>query len=96
MSGSKAGRFQLTKYQLRYKRYLEALVIHFNCPTKWIKNNFQFKTFIVIIVIIQAHVLNTGQGVVMDRSPHSDFVYAEAMFQQGFISKNSKLYLSFL
>lgn len=60
MSGSKAGRFQLTKYQLRYQRYLEAL----------------------------AHVLNTGQGVVMDRSPHSDFVYAEAMFQQGFINKN--------
>lgn len=31
----------------------------------------------------------------MDRSPHSDFVYAEAMFQQGFINKNSKLNLSY-
>ncbi len=32
----------------------------------------------------------------MDRSPHSDFVYVEAMFQQGFINKNSKLNLRLL
>jgi len=60
MDGIKAGRFQLAKYQLRYKCYLDALV----------------------------HILNTGQGVVMDRSPYSDFVYIEAMLQQGIISKS--------
>ena len=35
-----------------------------------------------------AHILNTGQGVVMDRSPYSDFVYMEAMAAHGFVSKN--------
>nr|CAG4641673.1 EOG090X05NZ [Eurycercus lamellatus] len=60
MSGSRAGRLQLMKYQLRYKSYLEAL----------------------------AHILNTGQGVVMDRSPYSDFTYIEAMAKQGIVSKN--------
>nr|CAG4646238.1 EOG090X05NZ [Macrothrix elegans] len=35
-----------------------------------------------------AHILNTGQGVVMDRSPYSDIVYINAMFEQGIINKN--------
>lgn len=33
------------------------------------------------------HLLNTGQGVVLERSPFSDFVFMEAMFLQGYISK---------
>ena len=37
-----------------------------------------------------AHILNSGQGVVMDRSPYSDFVYIDAMAEQGLVSKNSK------
>uniref|UniRef100_A0A9N6WNW8 NADH dehydrogenase [ubiquinone] 1 alpha subcomplex subunit 10, mitochondrial n=1 Tax=Alona affinis TaxID=381656 RepID=A0A9N6WNW8_9CRUS len=60
LSGTKAGRFQLWKFQLRYRRYLDAL----------------------------AHILNTGQGVVMDRSPYSDFTYIEAMAQHGIVSNN--------
>nr|CAG4643187.1 EOG090X05NZ [Ilyocryptus agilis] len=59
MSGLKAGRFQLMKYQLRFQRHMDAL----------------------------AHILNTGQGVVMDRSPYSDFVYITAMAEQGIVSK---------
>uniref|UniRef100_A0A4Y7M3H7 NADH dehydrogenase [ubiquinone] 1 alpha subcomplex subunit 10, mitochondrial n=1 Tax=Daphnia dolichocephala TaxID=2282166 RepID=A0A4Y7M3H7_9CRUS len=35
-----------------------------------------------------AHILNTGQGVVMDRSPYSDLVYITAMAEAGIISKN--------
>ncbi|CAG4939207.1 unnamed protein product [Colias eurytheme] len=34
-----------------------------------------------------AHLLNTGQGVVLERSPYSDFVFLEAMFSQKYISK---------
>ncbi|XP_062995272.1 NADH dehydrogenase [ubiquinone] 1 alpha subcomplex subunit 10, mitochondrial [Elgaria multicarinata webbii] len=33
------------------------------------------------------HLLTTGQGVVLERSPFSDFVFLEAMFKQGYIHK---------
>lgn len=35
-----------------------------------------------------AHILNTGQGVVMDRSPFSDHVYTEAMAAHKLCSQN--------
>ena len=62
--GSKAARFQLRKFTLRYKRHLEAL----------------------------AHILNTGQGVVMDRCVYSDLVYISAMTETGIVRKNCKLF----
>lgn len=34
-----------------------------------------------------AHLLSTGQGVVMDRSVYSDFVFLEAMAKEGYVSK---------
>lgn len=34
-----------------------------------------------------AHVLNTGQGVVLDRSCYSDAVFVEAMFKNNYLSK---------
>lgn len=37
-----------------------------------------------------AHLMNTGQGVVLERSPYSDFVFLEAMFSQNYISKGAK------
>ncbi|XP_065364589.1 NADH dehydrogenase [ubiquinone] 1 alpha subcomplex subunit 10, mitochondrial [Calliphora vicina] len=37
-----------------------------------------------------AHLLSTGQGVVMDRSCFSDFVFLESMFRQGYISKGAR------
>ncbi|CAH0760222.1 unnamed protein product [Diatraea saccharalis] len=37
-----------------------------------------------------AHLLNTGQGVVLERSPYSDFVFLEAMFSQKYISKAAR------
>uniref|UniRef100_A0A8V0YLT7 NADH dehydrogenase [ubiquinone] 1 alpha subcomplex subunit 10, mitochondrial n=1 Tax=Gallus gallus TaxID=9031 RepID=A0A8V0YLT7_CHICK len=33
------------------------------------------------------HLLTTGQGVVLERSPYSDFVFLDAMFKQGYIHK---------
>ncbi|XP_036925113.1 NADH dehydrogenase [ubiquinone] 1 alpha subcomplex subunit 10, mitochondrial isoform X2 [Sturnira hondurensis] len=33
------------------------------------------------------HLLSTGQGVVLERSVYSDFVFVEAMYKQGFIRK---------
>ncbi|GFY34140.1 NADH dehydrogenase 1 alpha subcomplex subunit 10, mitochondrial [Trichonephila clavipes] len=37
-----------------------------------------------------AHLLNTGQGVVMERSAFGDFVFLEAMFKAGYLSKQVK------
>lgn len=37
-----------------------------------------------------AHLLSTGQGVVLDRSCYSDFVFLEAMHRQGYISKGAR------
>uniref|UniRef100_Q8MVA8 NADH dehydrogenase [ubiquinone] 1 alpha subcomplex subunit 10, mitochondrial n=1 Tax=Ixodes scapularis TaxID=6945 RepID=Q8MVA8_IXOSC len=50
---------QMIMFQLRFERYLDALV----------------------------HLLNTGEGVVLKRSPFSDFVFAETMHKFGYISK---------
>ncbi|KAL9848352.1 LOW QUALITY PROTEIN: NADH dehydrogenase [ubiquinone] 1 alpha subcomplex subunit 10, mitochondrial [Geothlypis trichas] len=33
------------------------------------------------------HLLSTGQGVVLERSPYSDFVFLEAMLKQGYVHK---------
>ncbi|KGL82780.1 hypothetical protein N309_08954, partial [Tinamus guttatus] len=33
------------------------------------------------------HLLSTGQGVVLERSPYSDFVFLDAMFKEGYIHK---------
>lgn len=37
-----------------------------------------------------AHLLSTGQGVILDRSVYSDFVFTEAMFSQGYLSQLGK------
>ncbi|KAI4463067.1 zinc finger and scan domain-containing [Holotrichia oblita] len=34
-----------------------------------------------------AHILSTGQGVVLDRCVYSDFVFVEAMYSKGYISR---------
>ncbi|KRT81217.1 hypothetical protein AMK59_4978, partial [Oryctes borbonicus] len=37
-----------------------------------------------------AHVLSTGQGVILDRCVYSDFVFLEAMYNKGYISKGAR------
>lgn len=37
-----------------------------------------------------AHLLSTGQGVVIERSPWSDVVFLEAMYKNGYVSKNAR------
>lgn len=37
-----------------------------------------------------AHILSTGQGVVLDRCAYSDFVFLETMFNHGYISKEAR------
>ncbi|CAN7996135.1 unnamed protein product [Ixodes pacificus] len=50
---------QMIMFELRFERYLDALV----------------------------HLLNTGEGVVLERSPFSDYVFAETMHKFGYMSK---------
>ena len=37
-----------------------------------------------------AHIFNTGQGVVIERSPFSDWIYFDAAYNQGWIDKTTK------
>lgn len=39
-----------------------------------------------------AHLLNTGQGVVLERSPYSDTVFMDAMATKGYVQKSGKLF----
>lgn len=38
------------------------------------------------------HLFNTGQGIVTEKSPHSDWVFIEAAYRQGWISKTTRKY----
>ncbi|KAF7656189.1 hypothetical protein LDENG_00045420 [Lucifuga dentata] len=40
------------------------------------------------------HLLTTGQGVILERSPFSDMVFLEAMFKQGYIRKECEYHAS--
>jgi len=39
-----------------------------------------------------AHIFNTGEGIVTERSPHSDFIYVNAAYEQGWICKTTRDY----
>jgi len=51
--------------------------------TKFINGYMQYSEHL-------AHIFNTGQGVVSERSPFSDWVYFEAAYRQGWISKSTR------
>lgn len=65
--------------------------VNFNqTPTHRLAGNFQIMMYIARYsqyIDALVHLLNTGQGVVLERSPYSDFVFLEAMYSQKYISK---------
>lgn len=57
---------------------------HFNAASfQLIKFKLRYAHFIDAI----AHLLNTGEGVVIERSPYSDFAFVEAMYKCKYMSK---------
>jgi len=39
-----------------------------------------------------AHLFNTGQGIVTEKSPHSEYVFIEAAYRMGWIDKTSRIF----
>jgi len=39
-----------------------------------------------------AHLFNTGEGVVIDKGPHNDYVYMETAYRQGWVDKETRAY----
>ncbi|KAA0715806.1 NADH dehydrogenase [ubiquinone] 1 alpha subcomplex subunit 10, mitochondrial [Triplophysa tibetana] len=55
-------------------------------------NSYRLQCWMYLMRLLQysdaiEHLLSTGQGVVLERSPFSDMVFLEAMFKEGFIRK---------
>ncbi|KAF2886661.1 hypothetical protein ILUMI_19513 [Ignelater luminosus] len=64
-----------------------------NNPRHRLTATFQLKQYVVKYsqyIDALAHVFSTGQGVILDRCVYSDFVFMEAMFRQGFLSKGAR------
>lgn len=57
---------------------------HFNAAAfQIIKFKLRYANYIDAI----AHLLNTGEGVIIERSPYSDFAFLEAMYKCKYVSK---------
>lgn len=59
-------------------------------PTNRLVGQFQIRMYMLRMmryVNALAHILSTGQGVVTNRSPYSDYVFLEAMFRNNYLSK---------
>ncbi|XP_020143654.1 NADH dehydrogenase [ubiquinone] 1 alpha subcomplex subunit 10, mitochondrial [Microcebus murinus] len=61
-------------------------------PTSNDGNSYRLQSWLYASRLLQyadalEHLLSTGQGVVLERSIFSDFVFLEAMYNQGFIRK---------
>nr|XP_022902898.1 NADH dehydrogenase [ubiquinone] 1 alpha subcomplex subunit 10, mitochondrial [Onthophagus taurus] len=62
-------------------------------PKHRLSAQFQVKQYAVKFsqyIDALAHLLSTGQGVILDRCVYSDFVFVEAMYSQGYISKGAR------
>nr|CAH7712942.1 unnamed protein product [Callosobruchus chinensis] len=61
-------------------------------PKHRLTARFQIQQYLVRLsqyIDALAHLFSTGQGVVLDRCVYSDFVFAEAMYSQGYLSKKA-------
>ncbi|XP_028993484.1 NADH dehydrogenase [ubiquinone] 1 alpha subcomplex subunit 10, mitochondrial [Betta splendens] len=61
-------------------------------PTAADGNSYRLQLWMYTMRLLQyadaiEHLLTTGQGVILERSPYSDMVFLEAMFKQGYIRK---------
>merc|ERR1711935_518597 len=52
----------------------------------WHAHQLRFKEYMDGL----AHIFNTGQGVVTERSPFMDFIYWDAAYEQGWLARSSK------
>lgn len=62
-------------------------------PEHWNAASFQiikFKLRYAHYIDAIAHLLNTGEGVILERSPFSDFVFLEAMYKCKYVSKTAR------
>lgn len=59
--------------------------IQYLLPKLSFKKNHRFSDYTDAL----CHLLSTGQGVVLERSPYSDIVFLEALYKCGFITKQS-------
>uniref|UniRef100_A0A8C1CHK0 NADH dehydrogenase [ubiquinone] 1 alpha subcomplex subunit 10, mitochondrial n=1 Tax=Cyprinus carpio carpio TaxID=630221 RepID=A0A8C1CHK0_CYPCA len=55
-------------------------------------NSYRLQCWMYLMRLLQysdavEHLISTGQGVILERSPFSDIVFLEAMFKEGFIRK---------
>ncbi|NP_955872.1 NADH dehydrogenase [ubiquinone] 1 alpha subcomplex subunit 10, mitochondrial [Danio rerio] len=55
-------------------------------------NSYRLQAWMYLMRLLQysdavEHLLTTGQGVILERSPFSDVVFLEAMFKEGYIRK---------
>ncbi|XP_066495243.1 NADH dehydrogenase [ubiquinone] 1 alpha subcomplex subunit 10, mitochondrial [Tiliqua scincoides] len=69
-----------------------SLETFYNNPKHPDGNSYRLQSWLYSCRLLQyadalEHLLTTGQGVVLERSPYSDFVFMEAMFKQGYIHK---------
>ncbi|KAH0623013.1 hypothetical protein JD844_030898 [Phrynosoma platyrhinos] len=69
-----------------------SLETFYNHPNHPDGNSYRLQLWLYSCRLLQyadalEHLLVTGQGVVLERSPYSDFVFLEAMFKQGYIHK---------
>jgi len=45
-------------------------------------------------VDLLAHLFNTGEGIVTEKSPYSEYVFMEAAYRQGWIDRTTRIYLN--
>lgn len=65
------------------------------CLTPNARNVAQFQIRMLMLrysryIDALAHILSTGQGVVSNRCPYSDYVFLEAMYKSGYISSGAR------
>jgi len=56
----------------------------------------QYRNKFLKYVDALAHLFNTGQGIVMEKSPYNDYCYVEAEYKQGWIERESRKYYNII